>query len=263
MEVVPYVQRVMQCFRCLRFGHSLKFCRGKQRCVNYRKEHEGECTSETECVHCKRSHKATDRRCASFIRQQKIKQLVVYEDLSYKEAERICDNPSFASISQRNRFSLLEDGDEFPMLPTTAKRYDDDQRKSNTTKFPVVVSRKRQKLASPCTLDKPYLFTAPQLNLKEQCVLQYDKYSENIKIRKDNIIDSLDKLMLSLIKNLIPSQNLNLENLRIKDAITNIVNNTFKGESNSNASSNSNSNKILNFENGTVGTYYNGTVGPL
>ena len=60
--------------------------------------------------------------------------------------------------------------------------------------------------------------------------------------------------MLSLIKNLIPSQNLNLENLRIKDAITNIVNNTFKGESNSNASSNSNSNKILNFENGTEGT---------
>ncbi|CAH1958585.1 unnamed protein product [Acanthoscelides obtectus] len=77
-QVEPFVQRVIQCYKCLRFGHVSGQCRSTHtRCVVYCqiKEEGHNCDdSNTYCLYCKNSnHRSTSKDCPPFQTQQKIK----------------------------------------------------------------------------------------------------------------------------------------------------------------------------------------------
>ena len=64
-------RRVIQCYKCWRFGHVAHLCKNKQACELCSKNHEGRCRfleeensrSRMTCVNCSGPHKASDKIC--------------------------------------------------------------------------------------------------------------------------------------------------------------------------------------------------------
>lgn len=118
--VETYVSPVMQCFKCLRYGHSSKLCRGKQRCRECGGEHEGNCIAGVYCIYCKNhSHNSTSKTCPKRKQQENIKKIMATKNISFKEAEKLATNPSlFSSVLKNNPFAPLSNlsGCDFPTL---------------------------------------------------------------------------------------------------------------------------------------------------
>lgn len=116
-----YVSPVIQCFSCLRFGHSSKLCRGKKRCKICSDEHDGDCVKPAYCMYCKVStHNSTSKSCPKYIQQKNIKQIMASKNVSFKEAEKFATNPSlFSTVLKSNPYgplSVLNSDNEFPIL---------------------------------------------------------------------------------------------------------------------------------------------------
>jgi len=91
-EVKPSIRSPVQCNRCLRFGHTQKYCRSDARC-----SHCGEAKHTLEtcpsaqatdpvCLYCKLPHLSTDRSCQEWSTQKSIKKIMATENISYKDA---------------------------------------------------------------------------------------------------------------------------------------------------------------------------------
>ncbi|CAG9860868.1 unnamed protein product [Phyllotreta striolata] len=117
-RVKVYVGPVLQCFNCLRYGHSSKQCRSHIRCSRCGEEHEAtNCQKDIKCIFCKLEHLATDRKqCTEFERQKQIKEIMCYENLSYYEASKRVPRPG----NQRTNYTITR-AEEFPELGTTKK----------------------------------------------------------------------------------------------------------------------------------------------
>uniref|UniRef100_V5I8C7 CCHC-type domain-containing protein n=1 Tax=Anoplophora glabripennis TaxID=217634 RepID=V5I8C7_ANOGL len=119
MKIEPYISPVIQCYNCLRYGHTKMQCKGKSRCIRCGRSHEeeGNCPFPIKCVHCKSAeHLATDRTCPEFSRQKQIKETMALENLSYYDAQLKFSKPN--ENSQPSYSYLLT---EFPPLPTPSR----------------------------------------------------------------------------------------------------------------------------------------------
>uniref|UniRef100_A0A6P7EZH1 Uncharacterized protein LOC114324762 n=1 Tax=Diabrotica virgifera virgifera TaxID=50390 RepID=A0A6P7EZH1_DIAVI len=79
-EVENYTPRIIQCLKCLRFGHISAQCRGKDRCERCGEEHhKSNCSNPNNllCALCKRKHSDTDKEadCTDRQKQEYIKKL--------------------------------------------------------------------------------------------------------------------------------------------------------------------------------------------
>lgn len=98
-EVHPFIQRVIQCNNCLRFGHTENLCRGSKRCANCGENHSLQDCKSTNviCIHCKGNHPSNDRNnCPTFNKQKKIKETMAKNNISYRDALKTIES-SFAS----------------------------------------------------------------------------------------------------------------------------------------------------------------------
>ncbi|XP_050512813.1 uncharacterized protein LOC126888514 [Diabrotica virgifera virgifera] len=60
--VEPYIYPVIQCERCLRYGHMTQQCKGKERCKNCGENHSNtDCSMVTKCLHCNQQHSAFNK----------------------------------------------------------------------------------------------------------------------------------------------------------------------------------------------------------
>ena len=120
-SVEPYVQRVVQCYNCLRYGHVSKQCKSKIRCNRCGGEHGADsCNSLTtiSCIHCKGEHiSISHQNCPEFTKQKAIKTLMAHQNISYREAKDRNEH-SFSSVV-RDDFSLEQN--EFPNLSATIR----------------------------------------------------------------------------------------------------------------------------------------------
>uniref|UniRef100_A0A6P7GLE8 Uncharacterized protein LOC114340238 isoform X1 n=2 Tax=Diabrotica virgifera virgifera TaxID=50390 RepID=A0A6P7GLE8_DIAVI len=124
--VDTYVHPVMQCYNCLRYGHSASQCKGKKKCRNCGKENDNECTQcDNFCIFCNsNSHNSTNRDCSEYKKQKRTKEAMAHLNISFKEAEKVIDNPAYTSIVQKNRFApLLSSTTEFPSLVSRPNAY--------------------------------------------------------------------------------------------------------------------------------------------
>lgn len=111
MPVEPYIAPVVQCFQCLLYGHTKRQCRGKVRCQNCTGRHEGNCESETRCLHCRNSeHKSISRQCPEFKRQKQLRELMCFQNLSFYDAGLLLPKPKI-------RKTFYPQPEEFPKLP--------------------------------------------------------------------------------------------------------------------------------------------------
>lgn len=70
-EVTPYIQRVILCYNCYRYGHTSKQCKSNLRCPKCAAGHsENECNKDSndiKCLHCNGEHKTNNIKiCPEF-----------------------------------------------------------------------------------------------------------------------------------------------------------------------------------------------------
>ncbi|KAL7288555.1 hypothetical protein TKK_0017297 [Trichogramma kaykai] len=97
VKVEVYVQRVMQCYNCFKFGHTSKTCRSDKIYFNCGDlDHKGECPYKApRCANCAKDnpedakHVSVSSSCPKFIEQKKINNIMAYENLSFAEAKAL------------------------------------------------------------------------------------------------------------------------------------------------------------------------------
>ena len=99
-EVNAFVQKVVLCYNCFRYGHTKQQCKSKSRCPKCEGNHKvEECeVNGKKCFHCDGPHLPNDiKKCSEFTRQKLIKKSMAENNLSYKDAEKSFPKKSYAS----------------------------------------------------------------------------------------------------------------------------------------------------------------------
>lgn len=174
LEVDIYINPVIQCYRCLRFGHTKQQCRSRTgRCdkCGELNHYISECKEQqSTCFFCQDNHDATSKNCKEYQTQKNIKELMAYENISHYDAWNKCKQ----SKIQRNNIN-------FPELPKTKEIFNNDidvtQRRAHATqsnkihmKFSQIVKRKRH----------PEIEEGYNKIEHQNCLIKYPKVSQNI-----------------------------------------------------------------------------------
>ena len=89
LTVKEFIPHPIRCFKCQKFGHISKNCRGKQKCPLCSEDHTFEECQNREnkkCSNCGGSHSAGFKGCIVFVKAQEIKQLSHQKKITYSEA---------------------------------------------------------------------------------------------------------------------------------------------------------------------------------
>lgn len=92
--VEPYIQKVIQCYNCLRYGHVAKQCNNTTSlCLNCgkSKDNEHKCRDPQDrfCIYCKTTeHKSISKSCPKHEEQAKIKKLMAENNLTFIESKQ-------------------------------------------------------------------------------------------------------------------------------------------------------------------------------
>ncbi|XP_029162203.1 uncharacterized protein LOC114933798 isoform X2 [Nylanderia fulva] len=98
LRIRPYVEPVVQCFKCFIFGHIKTHCKREVRCIICGENAHGECNRLTTCRNCGGDHRSTARNCPVFLRNKEIKVIMAYNNISFTEAERLITGKNYEQI---------------------------------------------------------------------------------------------------------------------------------------------------------------------
>ena len=145
---MPSIRSPVQCNRCLRFGHTQKYCRSEAKCSHCgESKHPLEScpfsqTTEPICLFCQLSHLSTDRSCQELVYQKDIKKIMATENISFKDAVDFKKNKCYTSAfkysdivnSQPPIFNNIEidpslQNDHFPILNNTHHFFNNNKKK--------------------------------------------------------------------------------------------------------------------------------------
>ena len=70
LHVREFKPRPMQCYNCFGYGHPSSVCKDNKVCINCSSLEHGTCFNETKCTNCKKDHKANDRRCTEYKKEE-------------------------------------------------------------------------------------------------------------------------------------------------------------------------------------------------
>lgn len=212
--VEPYIHPVVQCYSCLRYGHVSKMCRGTKRCKGCGGDHHvDECDEEVCCVYCNsKEHTATSRMCPEYKKQHSIKKTMAVENVSFSEAQRLVNNPSYAKITTNNRYALLSDLKNFPPLSdninTGPNINTPRQNLGHSIRRPVTqtqsqVSKKRKAIKSPERLNHD----SDPFSVASSSSILPNPHRNDFILHKEKLIEQITVLFISLLKNIIPESN--------------------------------------------------------
>ncbi|CAG9812862.1 unnamed protein product [Phaedon cochleariae] len=162
-EIEPYVSRVVQCFKCLRYGHVSKQCRSKntlcQNCAQQKEENHNCDQDKAHCLYCETNdHNTLSNKCPHLEKQKSIKKYMAQTNSTFTDAKRVIEN-SYANITTSNRFDLLSNFNfNFPSLPSTSNHPNN----NNVTPKPIgPMPFPTQTLSQPTKKRKVHM-TSPQ-----------------------------------------------------------------------------------------------------
>lgn len=249
--VERFYGRAAQCFKCLKFGHISKQCRAKDSlCISCGQTvientvHICE-TADVFCIHCqvRNSHKSVSPKCPYFKKQQKIRTIMVDNNITFTEAEKLCEN-SFATVTTSNRFNTLENLNDyntnFPPLNNKLTKCSLSQPN---------YSQRRPPLANNLSLSQPSTSTSTNINKKRKVNILNSpepmfpftfgpstplapntlSNQDILEKEKNNLINSISGYVISLlekIKTIEDIKNIKLDSLK-KEMVELIVTSTY------------------------------------
>lgn len=210
--VETYVSPVMQCFTCLRYGHSSRLCKGRKRCRTCGAEHEGDCAGNNYCIYCKNnSHNSTSKMCPKYAQQKNIKNIMATKNISFREAEKMAGNPSlFSNVLKNNPFaplSILNKKDFPPINVATKPPSNVSQPSDNTIRNPV----KRKKPVTSQSQWRSDYKVPKQDNPREQPTPS--KSAVDIQLIRNHLIKAVGELLERLYSDPSHFQNPNTESI--------------------------------------------------
>ena len=99
-KVQDYIEEVVQCWNCQRFGHSSKHCVHSPCCVfcgtvGHRKR-ENKCrTRYPRCANCKERHPAWSKKCISYIKEVEARKIKGITKIHLNDARKLVDIKEF------------------------------------------------------------------------------------------------------------------------------------------------------------------------
>lgn len=251
-HVTLYVGPVIQCYNCLRYGHTKVNCSNpvdSKRCRNCASNHnEGECPdpNNPKCVFCSGKHASTDRNCPEFLRQKKINNLIAVENISYFEAVKLIPKTYNVNLSTQDNYSPSQQlrSQLFPQLPSRATNTIEDStivsvhnrrtllnsRSTSAPSYSAVLGKKRRKNPQSPGYDHDLhdsqllnisLPLSPIVGNKQSTQSAYDFSSDKTPLDSDPSIS--DNEILSLIsKRLMDNKSSELLN-NIVELLKNII----------------------------------------
>ncbi|KAM7312172.1 cytochrome P450 2J5 [Ixodes scapularis] len=122
-RVRPYVPNPQRCFKCQRFGHGSRNCRGRDTCAKCSsKEHVADvCDNEPHCANCGGNHPAYSRSCPVWKDEKEVVTLKVTENITYTEAKK-----RFAFVSKGTYAEAVRRGPARPMVSMGTQTSPDD-----------------------------------------------------------------------------------------------------------------------------------------
>lgn len=123
-KVKPHVPDVVQCYKCLRFGHISKYCKQvSNNCMNCGTQHEPPqpCAKQMKCFHCHSDrHNGSSKDCPEYVRNKLIKETMYFRNMTFLEA-----NEEFPRTE--SQFRIAEKSKEFPKLPNRRKQMSEER----------------------------------------------------------------------------------------------------------------------------------------
>lgn len=110
-KVDLFYPKLIQCENCSRYGHFKSKCSHPQSCSRCGGTHlKDQCNSVTPyCIHCKSpNHEANDKNCPEYILQEKMKKLMVDNNISFKESYYLLKKKNNASYANKTLQNPLE-----------------------------------------------------------------------------------------------------------------------------------------------------------
>ena len=92
IRVRPYRPRVLQCFNCFGFGHASRVCTRDKICESCSQPEHGECSRAQLCVNCKGNHRARNKECKLYKKEQEALIKSFDEHISVGHAKKLLSN---------------------------------------------------------------------------------------------------------------------------------------------------------------------------
>ncbi|XP_014205100.1 uncharacterized protein LOC106636999 [Copidosoma floridanum] len=124
--ITPYVSRPMQCYNCLRYGHTTKTCKARKICnVCGEVEQENCCDKKSlKCINCVGNHRSTDKTFEIYEKYLRINTIMAYHNLSFVEAKNIImPKPAHPPINSKENFLALKENKNVKLYSQIAEEY--------------------------------------------------------------------------------------------------------------------------------------------
>ncbi|XP_046545770.1 uncharacterized protein LOC124255870 [Haliotis rubra] len=117
-----YVPHPLRCFKCQKFGHGAKFCRGKEAvCCRCSGAHDSsECTHDLKCANCKGEHMASSKSCPTFEYESKILKIKHTKNITYSEAKLLVQSTAAPSSSVKTYSAAISSSTPPPRIVTSS-----------------------------------------------------------------------------------------------------------------------------------------------
>ena len=105
VPVSIYIPNPLHCFKCQRFGHGSKTCKGDSRCANCGQvgHNSSDCHEQPKCCNCSGTHSASSKECPKWVLEKKVLQIKAEKGISFVEARRIATSETKAVPTPRGQ----------------------------------------------------------------------------------------------------------------------------------------------------------------
>lgn len=103
INIRPFVEPVIQCFSCLRFGHVKDKCGRFKVCNVCGKAFHSDCNDRARCINCGGNHSAMDKGCLIFQENCELKRIMAVKNISAYEAIKVMSKENSSYCEDRVR----------------------------------------------------------------------------------------------------------------------------------------------------------------